>query len=31
KESIGVGTRLADCRKALAKAQATENVGNGTE
>ncbi|EPM83881.1 putative terminase, endonuclease subunit, partial [Pseudomonas syringae pv. actinidiae ICMP 19068] len=30
-ESIGVGTRLADCRKALAKAQANENAGNGTE
>ena len=30
-ESIGVGTRLSDCRKALAKAQAKENAGNGTE
>ncbi|GFZ61335.1 putative terminase, endonuclease subunit [Pseudomonas amygdali pv. eriobotryae] len=30
-ESIGVGTRLANCRKALAKAQANENAGNGTE
>ncbi|QXG47864.1 phage terminase small subunit [Pseudomonas viridiflava] len=30
-ESIGVGTRLNDCRRALAKAQAKENAGNGTE
>lgn len=30
-ESIGVGTRLNDCRRALAKAQAKDNAGNGTE
>ncbi|EPF66035.1 phage terminase small subunit [Pseudomonas syringae] len=30
-ESIGVGTRLNDCRRALAKVQAKENAGNGTE
>ncbi len=30
-EGIGVSTRLADCRKALAKAQATDNAGNGTD
>jgi len=30
-ESIGVGTRLNDCRRALVKAQAKENAGNGTE
>ncbi len=30
-ESIGVGTRLNDCRRALAKVQAKESAGNGTE
>ena len=30
-ESIGVGTRLNDCRRALAKVQAKEGAGNGTE
>lgn len=30
-EGIGVSTRLADCRKALAKTQANESAGDGAE